>query len=177
MRMRILTASLVSALFLAPDSALADSNRKMLEDMIGNWQGGGQLTYTKSLTFPFKCKIEGRASDIKSQVDLVGKCWYGPMWGSMGAALRYNPRTKSYIGKFQDGTRTFVIDMRGKPAERAMDLDLQQGAQRGALALKFRSRDTIAMKISVVHPTTRASKQVVDLTLNRANTKVGALAR
>lgn len=161
---------------LGGGAASADANNAMLGDMVGNWRGEGRLTYTKTWTFDFKCEIEGRPGPIKTQVDLLGRCWTGPIWSSMGAALRYNPRTRSYAGKFRDGTSTFVIDIKGRPAKKAIDLDLKQGKQRGAMALAFKSRDAIDLTISVIHPETKARRKVVDLALERAKVRVGALA-
>lgn len=170
----------LSALFILPvilfgADARADENRAMLDSMIGQWAGSGQLTYTKEWTMPFKCEIEGRPANTESTVDLVGKCWSGPIWSRMGAALRYNKKSQSYIGRFRDGTSTFVIDIKGKPADKAIALDLRQGKQQGAMDLAFMSKNRIGLTISVVNPKTKGQRQVVDLTLDRQAIKVGAL--
>lgn len=172
MRRSLLTAALLLPLSVAPAGA-----DELLETMIGNWEGAGQLTYTTAWTFPFRCEIEGRPAKVATQVDLLGKCWAGPIWSTMGAALRYNKKSKSYIGKFRDGTSTFVVDIRGRPVDNALALDLKQGGRRGAMAVAFRSRDAIELKVSVIDNGSQEQRQVVDLTLERKNTRLGALAQ
>ncbi len=176
MRPASFITSLLLPLILAIAPAQADTDRAMLDSMIGNWEGQGRLTYTQTWTFDFKCKVEGRPATVDAQVDLLGKCWSGPIWSRMAAALRYDPESRSYVGKFRDGTNTFVIDMRGKPAPDAIDLDLRQGKTRGAMALAFQSDDQIELEISVLNPRTKAKRKVIDLVLARRNTRLGALA-
>ena len=175
MRTPILSALFLLAAIPFGADARADENRAMLDSMVGQWAGSGQLTYTKEWTMPFRCEIEGRPANTESTVDLVGRCWSGPIWSRMGAALRYNKRSQSYIGRFRDGTSTFVIDIKGKPADQAMALDLRQGQQRGAMDVAFMSKNRIDLKVSVINPKTRDQRQVIDLTLDRKAFKVSAL--
>ncbi|MCB1491529.1 MAG: hypothetical protein KDJ77_06985 [Rhodobiaceae bacterium] len=177
MRIAKSIAACLLPLVIAITPAKADAGRDLLDDMVGNWEGAGKLTYTKDWTFDFRCKIEGRPGVVETQVDLLGKCWAGPIWSSMGAALRYNPKTRSYVGKFRDGTDTFVIDIKGRHENRALDLDLRQGKQRGAMAVAFRNHDSIDLTIAIVHPTTKARRQVVGLSLERSNSRMGALEK
>jgi len=161
--------------FAAPTPAHADKGQRLLDTMVGEWRGDGQLNYTQQWSFPFKCEIEGRTTKAKGQVDLVGKCWSGPIWSRMAAALRYNAKSRSYVGRFRDGTNTFVIDIKGRRSGDTIDLDLRQGRQQGALGLDFDNNDKVDLTIAIVNPETKAQRKVVDLTLNRKTTKVGAL--
>ncbi|MEM6665681.1 MAG: hypothetical protein AAF638_04695 [Pseudomonadota bacterium] len=161
---------------LAPTPAHADKGAAMIDNMVGKWSGSGKVTYTETWTFNFKCNIEGKPGPVRSQVDLTGKCWTGPLWSRMAAALRYNPKTRSYVGQFKDGTRTFVIDISGKRRGKKMNLGLKQGKQRGAMDLAFRSDDELDLKIALIHPTSKARRQVVNMALQRTPNKVSRLS-
>ncbi|MEM6616140.1 MAG: hypothetical protein AAF619_06415 [Pseudomonadota bacterium] len=165
----------VAALGLQASPGLANDSTKMLHKMVGTWKGNGHLAYTQEWTFNFKCEIEGKPGIIDRQVDLMGRCWSGPIWSSMGAALRYNPRTKSYVGKFRDGTSTFVIDIAGKRSGQSMALDLSQGHQRGALDMTFQDQDSLVLSVAIVDPRTKARRKVVDLNLERQPTRLSRL--
>ncbi len=166
-----------TAVFLAAQSGpvQADPNHRILSQMVGSWFGEGQLEYTKIFTFPFKCEIQGQPGAVKAQVDLTGRCWYGPLWGRMAAALRYDKRTGSYRGIFRDATETFIIDLKGKRKGQTVKMDLQQGPQRAAMDVAFENANQLQLTIDLIDPATQGKRQVIDLTLNRLAERTAAL--
>ena len=172
---RVCAASLVGLSVLMAAPAFADKNRLILNKMVGSWAGKGQLSYTEIFTFPFRCEIEGRPGVLRTQVDLIGKCWSGPFWGRMAAALRYDPRTRSYRGIFRDNTETFVIELKGKRAGESVKWDLAQGARRAAMDTDFENSDQVNLTLALINAKTRKQRKVINLELHRTAKQTAAL--
>lgn len=159
-------AALLPCLLGAPAPSMADP--VLVDKMMGKWEGSGRVTYSPTWTFDFKCELEGKPGQVATQVDLLGKCWSGPMWGRMAAALRYDAATRSWAGRFRDGTDTFVIEIAGRSEGDALTFDLSQGPHRGALGMAFQGERDVVVTVSVLDPRSARQVKVADLTLNKA---------
>lgn len=174
---RLSAASLLGFSVLAASPALADKNRKIIDQMVGTWAGKGQLEYTEIFTFPFRCEIEGKPGVVRTQVDLIGKCWSGPFWGRMAAALRYDPKSGSYRGIFRDNTQTFVIQLRGRRAGKAVNWNLAQGTRRASMSTNFADSDKVNLTLALINNKTQQQRQVINLQLQRTVKQTASLRR
>lgn len=152
--MSIRSLALISALALAPVSALsttAEANERdmrFFSQIQGKWRGPGEIVAGKYKGTKFTCEFSGMTPGNKLGMTLDGGCRVGLFAQKMKAVVRHTGST--YTGTFLDGAQGEGLDVvAGNVSRNGVVLTLRRKQLHGAMLARMASRDQLNITVSV----------------------------
>ena len=128
--------------------ALADQDEAFFHQVVGQWNGPGEIVAGKYKGTKFVCDFAGSEHATDTGMALDGSCRVGLFSQDMRAEVKRSGTT--YRGAFQDGAKGKGLDIvSGQVQGDHIVFGLDRKQLKGAMIARLKDHDTMAITISV----------------------------
>jgi hypothetical protein len=129
-------------------ASASERDRKLFEDVKGEWSGPGEIVAGKYKGTKFNCTFTGDTPDGKVGMSLDGACRVGMFTQKMSATVEKNGR--GYKGTFMDGAAGKGLDITAGTVEgRKAVFSLNRNQLHGAMLARLPDNNTMNVTVSV----------------------------